>query len=86
MPNPLRLTIASVALLVSAACSRSSEQPALSDDDALAAAYAALGDMAPSGEIAFQGELGSPSARAVALPLPRASASAGDIRLREVQT
>lgn len=61
-------------------------QPALSDDDALAAAYAALGDMAPSGEIAFQGELGSPSARAVALPLPRASASAGDIRLREVQT
>ena len=32
MRNPLRLTIASVALLVSAACSRSSEQPALSDD------------------------------------------------------
>ena len=32
MTNPLRLTIASVALLVSAACSRSSEQPALSDD------------------------------------------------------
>ena len=32
MRNPLRLTIASVALLVSAACSRTSEQPALSDD------------------------------------------------------
>jgi hypothetical protein len=32
MRNPIRLTIASVALLVSAACSRSSEQPALSDD------------------------------------------------------
>ena len=32
MTNALRLTIASVALLVSAACSRSSEQPALSDD------------------------------------------------------
>ena len=32
MRNHLRLTIASVALLVSAACSRSSEQPALSDD------------------------------------------------------
>jgi hypothetical protein len=32
MRHPLRLTIASVALLVSAACSRTSEQPALSDD------------------------------------------------------
>ncbi|HUQ45055.1 MAG TPA: hypothetical protein VM033_00305 [Gemmatimonadaceae bacterium] len=32
MRNHLRLTIASVALLGSAACSRSSEQPALSDD------------------------------------------------------
>ena len=32
MRNPIRFTLASVALLVSAACSRSSEQPALSDD------------------------------------------------------
>jgi len=32
MTNSLRLTVASVALLVSAACSRSSEQPALTDD------------------------------------------------------
>lgn len=32
MTNPLRLTIASVALLALAACSRSSDQPALSDD------------------------------------------------------
>jgi hypothetical protein len=32
MRNAFRLSIASVALLVSAACSRSSEQPALSDD------------------------------------------------------
>jgi hypothetical protein len=32
MKNTLRLSIASVALLVSAACSRTSEQPALSDD------------------------------------------------------
>jgi hypothetical protein len=32
MRHPFRLTIASVALLVSAACSRTSEQPALSDD------------------------------------------------------
>ena len=60
--------------------------PSMSDDDALAAAYAALGAIAPSGEIVFQGELGSPSARAVAPALPRASASAGEIKLREVQT
>jgi hypothetical protein len=32
MRNHIRLTLASVALLVSAACSRSSEQPTLSDD------------------------------------------------------
>lgn len=32
MTNPLRLTIASVALATLAACSRPSEQPALSDD------------------------------------------------------
>lgn len=32
MTNPLRLTIASVAILALAACSRSSEQPSLSDD------------------------------------------------------
>ncbi|NUS32828.1 MAG: hypothetical protein HOQ17_07205 [Gemmatimonadaceae bacterium] len=32
MRHPLRLSIASVALLVSAACSRTSERPALSDD------------------------------------------------------
>jgi hypothetical protein len=32
MTNTLRLTIASVALLASAACSRSSEQPTLTDD------------------------------------------------------
>jgi hypothetical protein len=32
MRNHIRLSIASVALLVSAACSRTSEQPALSDD------------------------------------------------------
>jgi hypothetical protein len=32
MRHPIRLTIATVALLASAACSRSSEQPSLSDD------------------------------------------------------
>jgi len=65
-----------------------SEQPEVeevSDDDALAAAYAALGDMAPSGEIQFHGELGSKSAKAVAPPVPRAGEHAGEIKLREVQ-
>ena len=59
--------------------------PTVTDDDALAAAYAALGDMAPSGEIEFHGELGSRSAKAVAPPVPRAGESAGDIKLRELQ-
>lgn len=59
--------------------------PTVTDDDALAAAYAALGNMAPSGEIEFHGELGSRSAKAVARPVPRASESAGDIKLRELQ-
>lgn len=66
-----------------------SEQPdveEVSDDDALAAAYAALGTMAPAGPIEFQGELGSKSAKAVAPPLPRAGEHAGEIKLREVQT
>ncbi len=56
-----------------------------SDDEALAAAYAALGDMAPSSGVEFQGELGSRSARSVAAPVPRHSETAGDIRLRELQ-
>jgi hypothetical protein len=66
-----------------------SEQPEVkevSDDDALAAAYAALGHFAPSGEIEFQGELGSRSAKAVAPPTPRAGDHAREIKLREVQT
>jgi hypothetical protein len=66
-----------------------SEQPdveEVSDDDALAAAYAAMGDFAPSGAIEFQGELGSMSAKAVAPPTPRAGDHAGDIKLREVET
>jgi hypothetical protein len=56
-----------------------------SDDDALAAAYAALGDLAPA-RIETQAELGSPSARAVAPPAPRHGERAVDIRLRELQT
>ena len=61
------------------------EVQVVSDDDALAAAYAALGPLGAPGEIELQGELGSRSARSVAPPVPRASDSAGDIRLREVQ-
>lgn len=66
-----------------------SEQPEaeeVSDDEALAAAYAALGNVAPSGDIEFQGELGSKSAKALAPPVPRAGESAGEIKLLEVQS
>jgi hypothetical protein len=61
------------------------EESAASDDDALAAAYAALGAYAPSGEIEMQGELGSRSAKAVSAPLPRVTESAGEIQLRVLQ-
>lgn len=57
----------------------------ISDADALAAAYAALGSVAPSEDIEFHGELGSKSAKAVAPPLPRAGEHAGAIQLREVE-
>jgi hypothetical protein len=57
----------------------------MSDDEALAAAYAALGSMAPSTEVEFQGELGSKSARAMAAPLPRVNETAGDIQIRVLQ-
>lgn len=59
-----------------------------SDDEALAAAYAALGDVAP-GAVAMQGELSSPSARAiereVMRPLSRAGTAPDAIKLRELQ-
>ncbi len=55
-----------------------------SDDEALAAAYAALGSLAPAG-IETQAELGSPSARAVNAPPPRHGDSVGEIKLRELQ-
>ena len=55
------------------------------DDDALAAAYAALGSLAPeTAAVELQGELGSPSARAVAPP-PARVGDAAEIRLRELQ-
>ena len=58
-----------------------------SEDEALAAAYAALGAAAPqaSTEVEMQAELGSRSARAVAAPVPRASSQSGEIQLRELQ-
>jgi hypothetical protein len=52
----------------------------LSDDQALAAAYAALGQVASEGGVEFQGELGSRSTKALATPPPRASET-----LRELQ-
>ena len=57
----------------------------VSDDEALAAAYAAMGALPSTDGIEFQGELGSSSAKAMAVPLPRPSASAGEIHLLEVQ-
>lgn len=54
-----------------------------SDDEALAAAYAALGALAPSG-VETQAELGSRSARAVSPPPPRHSELGGEIKLREL--
>lgn len=61
-----------------------------SDDEALAAAYAALGDLAPGGgAVEFQGELGSPSAQAAAReaarPLARSGVGITDLKLRELQ-
>lgn len=56
-----------------------------SDDDALAAAYAALGAVAP-GAVETQSELGSPSARSVNQQPPRQSELGGEIKLRELNT
>lgn len=56
------------------------------DDEALAAAYAALGHSAPAQGVELQGELGSRSAKSVAPPTPRAGAHAGHIKLRDLET
>ncbi len=66
-----------------------SQQPeveVMSDDEALAAAYASLGTMAPSGAIEMQGELGSPSARALAPPPLRPTESADEIQIRKLES
>lgn len=58
-----------------------------SDADALAAAYAALGDAAPvGGSVQMQPELGARSARAVAAPQVRSADRPGPIALRELHT
>ena len=69
-----------------------SAEDALSDDEALAAAYAALGTMAPSTEAAtveMQGELTSPAARAMqreaARPFANAGSAPDNITMRELQ-
>ncbi len=65
------------------------EEPESTDDEALAAAYAALGNLAPGTvTVEMQGELNSPSARVlereVTRPITR-SAPADSIKLRELQ-
>ena len=60
--------------------------PDLCEEDALAAAYAALGEAGPSASIKFQSELGSFSAKAMAPSLPGVTSSAKELKLREVQT
>lgn len=60
------------------------------DDDALAAAYAALGNLAPgAATVEMQGELNSPSARVLereaARPAVRTGTAADSIQLRELQ-
>jgi hypothetical protein len=57
----------------------------VSDDEALAAAYAALGSVAPAGAIEMQGELGSRSTRALATSAPRPTESAEEIRIRKLE-
>ncbi len=58
----------------------------LSDEDALAAAYAALGAVTGHGEIELQGELGTRSTKAMAPPPPRPTENAGPIEIRRLET
>ena len=58
--------------------------PAADDDAALAAAYAALGDFAPS-EFQMQGELGSASARELLKPDSRPHEPTAEISIRVLQ-
>lgn len=61
------------------------------DEDALAAAYAALGNSAPlgtggEGGLELSGELGSPSAKAALRDAARGSEETGPIRMRELES
>jgi hypothetical protein len=65
-------------------------EPDSTDDDALAAAYAALGNLAPGAvSVEMQGELNSPSARVLereaTRPVARSAAAPDSIKLRELQ-
>jgi hypothetical protein len=61
-------------------------EPSRSDDEALAAAYAALGALAPAAaEVQMQGELGSASAKVLAKPALPPSDKLSQISLRELQ-
>jgi hypothetical protein len=56
------------------------------DDDALSAAYAALGNAAPGAGVEMQGELGSTSAKALARELTRVAADTpAEIRIHALQ-
>ncbi|MDO9075753.1 MAG: hypothetical protein Q7U73_21100 [Rubrivivax sp.] len=66
------------------------EAPDTTDDEALAAAYAALGNLAPGAvTVEMQGELNSPSARVLereaTRPVVRSGTAADSIQLRELQ-
>ncbi len=62
-----------------------SESDDLGEDAALAAAYAALGAAAPSGDVQMQGELGSQSARTLGRASLTGQERLDELRLREVQ-
>jgi hypothetical protein len=56
-----------------------------SDDEAIAAAYAALSGVGPVGSVEWQAELGSQSAKAVAPPPVKAGEQAARIEMLELQ-
>lgn len=62
-----------------------SEQEANEDHQALTAAYAALSPTAPTADIEFHMELGSPSSKAIAPRAASAPEAEGELRLRELE-
>ncbi len=57
-----------------------------SDDEALAAAYAALAGASPAGPVEFQADLGARSAKTVAVKAPRAAGQSAELELRALET